>query len=371
MRIGIVTQSYLPIHGGVAEHVHHTAEELRRRGHDVKVITTFFDRGDENFSDNVYRIGHDLTLPLNGAFVNMTVGTALRSQLREIEEHERFDIVHIHGPFEPVLPIIAMSALKAPKVGTFHMFAERSPAFGLFSPLIRRFGRRLAARIAVSNAAKEFATRYFGGEYIVIPNGVDIEKFSITAAPLEKFNDGIDTILFVGRMDPRKGLRHLLQAFPYVLKACPNTRLVVVGGGFLAGYYKRLVRPEIRDRVLFEGYASGRDLPRYYASSKIFCSPATSSESFGIVLIEAMAAGKPVVAYGNRGYRTVLGGENPSGVLVENKSVPALALALVDLLKDPRRQAELGKQGIAKAAEYAWPKIVEQIEGVYTKVLGE
>lgn len=372
MRIGIVTQSYLPIHGGVAENVHHTAVELRRRGHEVKVITAYFDRGDENFNDGVYRIGHDITIPMNGAFVNITIGTRLGRQLRDIETMERFDIVHIHAPFEPVLPLVALRAIQAPKVGTFHSFSERkSFAYSTLSGAMSRwFASRLDARIAVSEAAKEFISQYFPGDYHIIPNGVDVERFQPGLKKIEKFDDGAENILFVGRMDPRKGLKYLIQAFPAVLRARPKARLIVVGGGFLARYYRGFVKDEIKHRVFFEGFASAERLPRYYATASVYCSPATSGESFGIVLIEALAAGAPVVAFDNKGYRAVLGGEKPAGVLIENKSVAALSAALIDLLSDPARLATMGTWGREKAQRYSWTHVTDEIEAVYREVLG-
>jgi phosphatidylinositol alpha-mannosyltransferase len=371
MRIGIVTQSYLPIHGGVAENVHHTAVELRKRGHDVKVITAYFDRGDEQFNGGVYRIGHDLTIPMNGAFVNITIGSRLGKQLREIEEREEFDLVHIHSPFEPFLPLIALRTLRAPKVGTFHSYTERSVGYMLARPIVqKRYAPQLSARIAVSEAARDFISQYFPGTYSIIPNGVDIERFTPDVQPIEEYDDGSMNILFVGRMDPRKGLKYLIQAFPTVLQKHPSARLIVVGGGFLAGYYKGFVSDDVKSRVVFEGFASAEKLPRYYATASIFCSPATASESFGIVLIEAMAAGKPIVAFANRGYAAVLGGTPPCGVLVEQKNHSALARALCELLGDGGRMEELGKNARDRSQRYSWVHVTDEIENVYRSVLG-
>lgn len=370
MRIGIVSQSYLPIHGGVAEHVHNTAVELRRRGHDVKIITAYFDRGDENFNDGVYRIGHDVTVPVNGAFVNITIGTRLGRQLREIEQKEHFDVVHIHAPLEPVLPLIALRSMSAPKVGTFHSFTEKSLLYSIFHGYMQqRYAERLDARIAVSDAAREFISTYFPGDYHVIPNGVDLTHFTPDCQPIKKFDDGSENILFVGRMDPRKGLKYLIQAFPAVLRARPKARLIIVGGGFLAGYYRGFVKDSIRNKVSFEGFVSADRLPRYYRTATLYCSPATASESFGIVLIEALASGAPVVAFDNRGYRAVLGGDSPAGVLVENRSVDGLAKALIDLLADTNRRSELARRGPEKAARYSWTRVTDEIEKVYESVV--
>lgn len=372
MRIAIVSQSYLPIHGGVAEHVHHTAEELRRRGHTVKVITAYFDRGDEYFSHEVIRIGHDLTIPMNGAFVNITVGADFARILRRLEEEHRFDVIHIHAPLEPFLPLVALRAFRAPKVGTFHSYSERSIGYQIAQPFFSRFfASRLSARIAVSEAAKEFITRYFPGDYRVISNGVDISRFTPDVPPIERFADGHENILFVGRMDPRKGLKYLLWAFPKIAAARPKARLIVVGGGFLAGYYKRLVPSDLRDRVFFEGFSSSENLPHYYASANVYCSPATSSESFGIVLIEAMASGRPVVAFDNRGYRGVLDGEPPCGILVPNRNIDELANALIRVLGNSQLQRELGNTARQAALRYSWVRVTNEIEDVYRSVMAE
>lgn len=367
MRIGIVTQSYLPIHGGVAEHVHHTAIELRKRGHMVTVITAYFDRGDENFGDGVIRIGHDLTVPMNGAFVNLTFGARLGAQLKAIERQEKFDVVHIHGPLEPILPIAALRAMQTPIVGTFHSYKEKSGAYQAFGWMLRNANRKIRARIAVSKAAREFISRYFPGDYHIIPNGVDTKRFRPDLVPIPKYDDAIDTVLFVGRMDPRKGLKYLLQAFPTILKECPSTRLVVVGGGFLTGYYRGFVTKEVADRVVFEGFVSGKELPRYYATADIYCSPATANESFGIVLIEAMAAGTPIVASDNIGYSQLLE-DGIGGVLVKRKNVPDLARAIIALLKNKQRRKEMGEQGRIKSLQFSWPSVAERVEAVYKSI---
>ncbi len=333
------------------------------------MITAYFDRGDEQFSDGVYRIGRDLTIPMNGAFVNITIGTRLAKELRQIEAAEQFDLVHIHSPLDPVLPLVALRTIRAPKVGTFHSYTEKSIGYVIFGTLLKRgFANRLAARIAVSEAAKEFASRYFPGDYRVIPNGVDVARFNPNLAPVAMLA-GAENILFVGRMDPRKGLKYLIQAFPEIAAARPNARLIIVGGGFLAGYYKRFITDSVRDRIRFEGFVSGKQLPHYFAAATVFCSPATKSESFGIVLIEALAAGKPIVAFANRGYDGVLGGSEPCGVLVQERSPHALARALIDLLNDRSRLVTLSEKGRERALHYAWPRVVDQIEEVYREVL--
>lgn len=371
MRIGIVSQSYLPIHGGVAEHVHHQAVELRRRGHDVKVITAYFDRGDENFNGDVIRIGHDVTIPMNGAFVNVTVGRRLSDKLREIEAEHRFDLVHIHCPLDPFLPPLAIRNIQAPKVGTFHTYMEQSNVYRVLKGKMRWYVDRLAARIAVSRAAEQFIGKYLPGKYHIIPNGVDTSRFNPSLAPIAEYDGERDILLFVGRMDPRKGLKHLLRAFPKVAAACPNVDLVIVGGGVLSRYYKGLVPRECRNRVHFEGFISGAKLPHYYATADVYCSPATGRESFGIVLIEAMASGAPVVAFANPGYKMLLEDNPDASMLVPNENDGALAETLIKLLKDKEKRQAMAAAGPKAAARYSWPRVVDQIEAVYAQVLGK
>lgn len=369
MRIGIVTQSYLPIHGGVAQHVHHQAVELRKRGHEVTIITAFFDRGDENFSDGVVRIGHDVTIPVNGAFVNVTVGNRLGWQLRVIENAYHFDLVHIHGPYDPVLPAIATKVIRAPKIGTFHTYKKQSFGYFVFSRFFQKRSRLLSARVAVSEAAQGFISRYFPGDYVVIPNGVDTKRFTPDGPKKIERQPGEKIILFVGRMDPRKGLSHLLRAFPAIAAAHPTAKLVVVGGGFMARYYQSKVADVLKHRVQFLGYASQDDLPKYIRSADVMVAPATGFESFGIVLLEGLASGVPVVAFDNPGYKKLLSDPESGGILVENRNDVELGKAITDLLHDEPRRKTLAEQGVKFAERFSWERVVDRLEAVYRKVL--
>ncbi len=369
MRIGIVTQSYLPIHGGVAQHVFHQMTELEKRGHDVWVITANFYRSDEQFNHRTIRIGRDLTTPGYGAFVNSTIGWHLAADLKRIEAEKQFDIVHVHNPFVPFLPFVALRVMHAPIVGTFHSRNEHCWPYDVFGGAINYlFAPPLRGRIVVSEAAKEFYLRYFPGDYRVIPNGVDTERFSPDAQPVPEFKDGKINILFVGRMDPRKGLPVLLEAFDRVAAMRPHVRLIVVGGGVLRHYYESLVNGSVRDRVKFVGYVSEKDLPRYYRTADIYVSPATGNESFGVVLVEALASGTPVVASAIPGYQTVIT-DSVDGRLVPPRDPNVLAAAIVQLIDRPEERARLSVAGRKAAERYAWPRVVDQIEGYYDEVL--
>ena len=370
MRIGIVTQAYFPIHGGVTEHVHHTAIELEKRGHEVTIITANFNRDDKKYdSHRVRRIGFDVTLPSNGAFCNVTFGFRLAEQLRELEREKKFDLVHIHSPVDPILPLIATKTIQAPKVGTFHTYMESSLGFEISQHFTMKIFQRLAGRIAVSAAARDFFNRYFPADYRIIPNGVDMERFHPDIARLEKYQDGMLNILFVGRLDPRKGLKYLLKAMPIVAAAVPKARLIIVGGGALREYYRTFVTDEIRDRVKFEGFVSAAVLPNYFTTADLFIAPATQGESFGIVLLEAMASGVPIVASNITGYNTVLN-DGQEGFLVPKENPLRLAEKIIELLRDSELRQRLGKQGCQTARQYSWPKVTDRIEAYYHEVLG-
>jgi phosphatidylinositol alpha-mannosyltransferase len=234
------------------------------------------------------------------------------------------------------------------------------------------FFDKLDGKIAVSEAARDTVARYFGGEYVIIPNGIDANRFGGDhVRPLEQYSDGRLNILFVGRLEPRKGFRYLLRAFRYVKEEFPQARLIVVGA-----YRKKEMARHLRyarehhlTGVKFVGNVSDEDLPRYYRSCHVFCAPSTGFESFGIVLLEAMAAGKPAVASDIPGYRDLLE-DGREGLLVERKNERALAKAIIRVLRDPGLQEKMGAEGRIKARQYSWREVAERVLDYYQELLG-
>ncbi len=369
MKIGIVSQSYYPSYGGVTEHVHHTAVELRRRGHDVTIITSHFNRG-EMPSEGIERIGHNLLIPFNGAFVDLAVGFRLGAQLRRLLRRHEFDLLHTHAPLVPTLPLMAIKAATCAQVGTFHTTAAPSRALEWARPYLSPVVEKLGARIAVSHTARDFAARYFPGEYEVIPNGVDIERFRPDVAPFPEWRqaDRVN-ILFVGRLDPRKGVHQLIAAMPEVVKRTRGqARLLIVGNSYLRPKLETAVAASARPHVHFLGHVPTADLPRWYRTGDIFVSPATGNESFGIVLIEAMASGCAVIASDIPGYLSVVNpGENAE--TVPPGDVAALAGAISALALDPQRRAALAIKGRERSLGFSWPRVTDRIEAVYRRVL--
>lgn len=370
MKIGIVTQSYYPKPGGVTEVVHHTAVELRRRGHEVTVITTRYG-GEDRDAPGISRLGRNILVPANGAWTNVTVGMRLRSELEEIFRRERFDIVQTHCPLVPTLPLLTILADRAGAklVGTFHAAAESNALYALFQRPLAGLAGRIDRRIAVSRPAAEFAARYFPAEYEIIPNGIDCERFSPGVPPIEGLRDGRYNILFVGRMDRRKGLPYLFRALPLIQRALPRlVRLVLVGEGSLRR--KMMPRPLSLGgaEIIAAGRVDARLLPRYYAAADLLCAPATGRESFGIVLLEAMASGRPVVASDIPGFRSVVT-DGRDGLLVEPRSPAAIAEAVIRLASDPALAARLAGEGRRTARGYAWDSVTARLEDSLLRVL--
>lgn len=369
MKIGIVTQSYYPIRGGVAEHVDALYEGLEKKGHEVVIVTGNFTGFDENYGRNVIRIGRDLTVVTNGAFNNVTLGFQFKEQLEKIEAREKFDLVHIHQPIDPVLPLLATKYFKAPKVGTFHTYADSNFLLDNFHKKVAPYFKNLNGLIAVSEPARKFISRYFSGEFRVIPNGIDTSRFSPAVKPFEEYKNSQELkILFLGRMDPRKGFKYMLRAFPLIYQKLTEIRLIVVGNGVLRYWYHLSLPSVLSPRVDYRGFVSHDDVPRYYASCDIYCSPATMGESFGIVLLEAMASGKPVVASDITGYNSILE-DGQEGLLVRKKDPLALAEAIIALGQDKKKREKMGCNGRAKAVQYDWKNVTDQIEEYYFEVL--
>jgi phosphatidylinositol alpha-mannosyltransferase len=371
VRIGIVSQSYYPRYGGVTEHVHNTAIELGRRGHDVTIITGGFrDRRETASATRVERLGTNVLVPFNQAFVDLTVGFGLRSRMRRLLRAGAFDLLHVHNPNTPTLPLLAVEEARCATIGTFHSTGGRSFLQDTFREWLGRAVARLDARIAVSRTAEASTRLYYPGEYRIIPNGVDIERFHPDLAPFEPWRDPERVnLLFVGRLDPRKGLHHLLAAMPEVLaRTAGRARLLIVGNSYLRPQLEASVPGALRRSIHFLGHVPSADLPRWYATGDVFVSPASGNESFGIVLLEAMAAGRAVVATDIPGYRSViLPGENAEAV--PPGDVASLARVLARLALDPGRRAELARRGRARALEFAWPRVTDRIEAVYRETL--
>ena len=367
LKIGIVSPYGYPHPGGVNDHVRNQYEHLTELGHDVWIITSKFGRQRES-EGHIIRLGTGWAFPANGSVGRVTLGLRFKRQALELLQAQRFDVLHFHEPLVPFLSPTLLEASQTVNIATFHAFGGFSPSYWVG----RRFAGRLAGllhgRIAVSGAARHFISRYFPGDYAIIPNGVDLELYA-SAEPFEELRDGTLNILFVGRFEERKGLIHLLKAYHRLRKRKVDARLLVIGTGSKAREYRRFIGLRgIRD-VEFLGRVSDHDKARYFASADIFCAPNTGQESFGIVLLEAMAAGVPIVASDIHGFKNVVQ-RNVQALLVEPKNHRALAAALYALARDPELRHEMGEAGRARAPEYSWPSVTRRLVDYYHAVRG-
>ncbi len=368
MKIAMVSPYDFTWPGGVTAHVAQLARALGRSGHEVQVLAPHSPSRDFQDSDLLVPFGRSVPLPSGGSTARVTLSWWLYPKIRALLKKEQFDIIHLHEPMVPILPLCVLEFSKSVNVGTFHASYSRQHLYRAFQPIIKRWQKRLHGSIAVSPAARRYVNNTFPGEYEIIPNGIDYKHFSANVAPLPQYQDGKLNILFVGRLEKRKGLRYLLEAYSKLKWEMPNTRLIVVGPGNPdKESYRILSSHGLRD-VEFAGRVSYDELPRYYATADIFCSPATGGESFGIVLLEAMSAGKPVVASDIEGFRGIMT-DGEQGLLVPKKDTGALANALGRLARDPELRSKLGGQGSRSAEDYRWEVVAGRVEEYYNRCI--
>jgi phosphatidyl-myo-inositol alpha-mannosyltransferase len=365
MKIALVSPYDYTHPGGVTNHIAHLQTEFERVGHDVTVLAPQSRKGGLTVSDGFVGVGRTVSIPGNGSMVRLTFDVTLYAAVKQLMRRENFDVVHVHEPLVPALPYMVLLTSNAVNVGTFHASGASSGWYKTLKPYMNLLMSRLDARIAVSEPARSFVSQYFDGPYEIIPNGIDLERFR-EPVPLPWAGDGRPRILFVGRFtEPRKGFKYLLRAMPLVHQQFPEARLVVVGSGKPEKFQGMMEKYGVNN-VDFVGMVPPAELPRYYASCDVFCAPSTGRESFGIVLLEAMAAGKPVVAGDNPGYSAVLG-RCETGVLVPPKDPQALGISLVRLLADGELRDRLGAAGIIYAGGFAWPQVASRILDVYER----
>lgn len=370
MKIALVSPYDYPYPGGVTEHVRNLADQFLARGHEVHVIAPSSSPvGTEPGGPSLHRVGRPVPVPANGSVARITLPLRGYVQVKKVLTFQGFDIVHLHEPMMPALPLSVLHHSPTINVGTFHAFGRSNMAYFYGKQVLKPFFNRLHGRIAVSGPARAFVGRHFPGEYRIIPNGIDYARFATRLEPpIERFEDDRLDVLFVGRLEKRKGLEHLLRAWPTVHAAIPQARLLVVGGGRRIEGYRRWIRAHGWNEVHFIGHVSPEDLVRYYQTSDVFCAPSTGQESFGIVLLEAMASGRPIVASRIPGYAEVLQ-DGSEGILVEPRSPSALAAGLIKMLQDVELRRAMGERGRVKAAAYDWSHVAVRVLDFYEETI--
>jgi phosphatidylinositol alpha-mannosyltransferase len=373
MKIALVSPYDFGYPSGVVHHILALEQYFTRVGHEVKIIAPA-SRVVTNLGDRFIPIGTPRPVPVSGSIARITISPWLSSRIKAVLEEEKFDIIHLHEPLQVMLCTTVLRLSRSPNIGTFHASGGR-PWYELGTPFgklfLKKWFRKLDGRIAVSSSAKGYVHRYFPESYNIIPNGIDLGHFSPDVPPFEEFCDGKLNLLFVGRLEKRKGFNYLLKAYKQVKREIPKSRLIVVGPGTrLRRRYEKQVRRDRISDITFIGRVSYEELPRYYKTADIFCAPATGRESFGIVLLEAMAIGKPVVASNIEGYASVVT-DGVDGLLVPPRDVRALTRALLTLMTDEPLRRQLGVRARATATEYDWENVAQQVLSYYMRVLDE
>ncbi|MGI5217468.1 glycosyltransferase family 4 protein [Nocardia sp. CA-290969] len=367
MKIGMVCPYSFDVPGGVQAHVVELAQVFRERGHKVSVLAPATD-GTE-LPDFVVSAGRAVAIPYNGSVARLSFGPTAYTRIRKWIESNDFDVLHIHEPNAPSLSMLALKIAEGPIVATFHTSTTKSLILSTFQGVLRPYHEKISGRIAVSELARRWQVEALGSDAVEIPNGVDVQAFS-RAPLLPGYPRAGGTVLFLGRYDePRKGMQVLLGALPVLVARHPEVEVLVVGRGDEARL-RREAGPLAR-HLRFLGQVSDLEKASAMRSADVYVAPNLGGESFGIILIEAMAAGTAVVASELDAFRRVLR-DGAAGVLVPTGDSAALAEALSGLLTDDARRAELVRTATQVVASYDWPVVAEQILRVYeTVVVGD
>lgn len=368
MKIALITEYYYPTIGGITEHTHNLYLGLKELGHEVVLITP--DAGKITQVDlkeiNLIYLGKSVPVYSQGAIASITMGFGLGRKLREIFKREQFDLIHVHPPVVPMLPLLAQRyAYPACVVGTFHTVNNGGLFLKLGRRIVQKYLDGMHGKIAVSEACRQSMFQYFKGDFKVIPNGIDTSYFHPEGDTIPQFQDGKLNILFLARLEPRSGLEYLIKAFCHIRQTRQDCRLIIVGDGPMKNFYQAMVPKKIKSDVIFVGAIyNGRSV--YYRTADIFCFPTTKA-SFGITILEAMATAKPVVAFSLPAFKEMfLRGQ--SIYLCGEPGEGNLAQVLHELLANSQKRTEVGKLAYQLAGEYSWKKVVRQIINYYGEV---
>jgi phosphatidylinositol alpha-mannosyltransferase len=364
VKVGIVCPYSWDVPGGVQFHVRDLAEVLQSRGHQVSVLAPADD--DTPLPAYVVPAGRAVPVPYNGSIARVNFGPLSAARVRRWLREGGFDVLHIHEPATPSLSLLACWAATGAIVATFHTANLRSRAMSAAYPILEPALEKIGARVAVSEAARRTLVEHVGGDAVLIPNGVFVDRFA-AAEPRPEWQGAGGTVGFVGRLDEgRKGLPTLLSTVPAVLAVRPGVRFLVAGRGDEEEALD-LLPPGARDAVTFLGTVSEPDKARLLASVDVYVAPNLGGESFGIVLVEAMAAGATVLASDLEAFRRVLD-EGRVGRMFPTGDVPALTTSLLNLLDDPGGRQALSEAASTWVRRYDWATVGDDLLAVYETV---
>jgi phosphatidylinositol alpha-mannosyltransferase len=365
LRIAIVAPYDLSADGGINNQIRAQARALRRLGHTVDVAGP----ASGPLEDGERSLGRTCAVRFGGTESRLGVDPRTFAAAGRLL-HEPLDIVHVHEPLTPLVPWIVLMRSRAPLVGTFHVHREDGHRFYASTAwALQPLARRLRARIAVSEAARRTVAPHFPGEYQIVPNGIEVHRFRVPQPRPAGWLPDRRQVLYVGRLEPRKGVEHLIRAMARIHRQAPDATLAIVGDGSERTRLTHLSH-ELGVPVHFAGRVTDEALPAYLQAADVVCSPALGGESFGVVLLEAMACAKPIVASRIAGYEALVG-RSECAALVPPGDVDALATALLALLESAACRRALGERGAALVRDYEWAVIAARLVSIYRRVLQE
>jgi phosphatidyl-myo-inositol alpha-mannosyltransferase len=363
MRIGMVCPYSFDVPGGVQSHVLQLAEVMHARGHDVSVLAPSSPGAD--LPDYVVSGGKAVPIPYNGSVARLRFGPATHRMVKRWMAEGAFDVLHLHEPNAPSLSMLALNIAEGPIVATFHTSTTKSLTLSVFEPILRPMHEKIVGRIAVSDLARRWQMEALGSDAVEVPNGVDVGSFA-SAPRLDGYPRPGRSVLFLGRYDePRKGMAVLLRALPTLVERFPDVEVLVVGRGDEDEL--REDAGKLAGHLRFLGQVDDRQKASAMRSADVYCAPHTGGESFGIVLVEAMAARTPVVAADLDAFRRVLE-EGTAGRLVPVDDAAALADGLIDVLQDDTLRERYIEAGSDAVRRYDWSVVARQIMRVYETV---
>jgi len=347
--------------GGVQIHMKELAEHFIAQGHSVSLLAPVSDENAE-LEPWVVPAGRPVPIPFNGAVARILFGPIATSRVRQWIQSGEFDLLHIHEPAIPSLSLLACVAADGPMVATFHASAPKQKAIFAIGPILEPVLEKLSARIAVSEMARETLKVHFETEAVVIPNGIDTDKYAHGSRNDDWYRP--NTLGFLGRFDEqRKGLSVLIDALPEIARSIPDVRVLVAGPGDEEEVLKG-VDASVRSRIRFLGRLSESEKADFFKSIDAYVAPNIRGESFGIILAEAMAGGAPIIASDIKAFTDLLS-NGKYGVNFENESSKSLARAAVTLLSNVDQQNSLRDRGLEYARTFDWQSVASQILDVY------
>lgn len=371
MKIAFVSTYDFAIPGGVKNHVCQLADTFSSQGNTVHIIAPSSADATTNQIANFIPVAKFPSAAKTGFIPpHLLLSPKALPRLKQIFNAENYDLIHIHEPLIPPLCLSALRYKKTPLFATFHTYYEQGqPLYRLFRPLFQQWLRQLRGRIAVSVPAKNYIAQYFPYDYKIIPNGIDLDKFSGNLTQLE-LTAGYTNLLFVGHAQfKRKGLRYMLEAYRILKKRYPRLRLIVAGARWSGRSQPvELIDSDLPD-ILYLGTVSDAQLAALYQTADIFCAPSIGNESFGIVLLEAMAAGVPIVTTDIDGYASVVK-DREDALIVPPRDSVALAQSIQELLETPRLRQQLIEQGKQRVQRFSWHRVAQEIMDYYLYQLG-